>query len=200
MCLDHFERAGKGLRKGTRSSKTWQEWWRVRVVLCAREVPKGHGWTDPEPSTEPDPRKGLSKSSGDIWIHGIILGFQEDGNRWLYPRKRKISVFAQEKNKQFRLIQIHFHASLPKKHAELLKSTGASWQNNFSDHYQMPLFRTAQKFVLAHSNIYETPLCHNEGLRKWRSEARLVPSRSESVVVGKAAVPLSWGETCFPDR
>jgi hypothetical protein len=52
--------------------------------------------------------------------------FRKDGNGWIYRRKSKNSAFAHEKNKQLRLLQIHFHASLPKQHTEPLKSTGTS--------------------------------------------------------------------------
>jgi hypothetical protein len=38
----------------------------------------------------------------------------------------------------------------------------------------MPLFRKAQKIVLAQSNIYEMTLCCNEGLSKLRLGARFV--------------------------
>lgn len=89
-------------------------------------------------------------------------------------RRNKISAYAYERDKQFHLIQIHFHASLLKQHAEPLKSMGTSWQNNFSDHYQMPLFRKAQKIVLAQSNIYEMTLCCNESLKKLRLEASIM--------------------------
>lgn len=62
----------------------------------------------------------------------------------------------------------------------------------------MPLFRKAQKIVLAQSNIYETTLCRNEGLRKLRLEARVTPLGRETGTVGKAK-SLSLLEPLFPD-
>lgn len=63
----------------------------------------------------------------------------------------------------------------------------------------MPLFRKAQKIVLAHSNIYEMTLCHNEGLRKLGLEGRAAPSRRGSGMVGKAAMSPGCWEPWFSD-
>lgn len=144
--------------------------------------------------TEGDQSKGVEHLNKQTWT-----SLPKDGKCRFYRRKRKISVLAHEKNKQFCLIQIHFHASLPKKHTEPLKSTGASWQNNFGDHYQMPLFGKAQKIVLAQSSIYEMTCCRNEGLRKLRLEARVMPLGRETGMVGEGTMPPSFLETWFPD-
>lgn len=62
----------------------------------------------------------------------------------------------------------------------------------------MPLFRKAQKIVLAQSSIYEMTLCHNEGLRKSRLEAGVTPLGREIGTVGKA-MSLSFSDLWFPD-
>lgn len=193
MCLQHSEREVKGLREDTGPHRTVQATaWSSDFIPGARGSHQRDKRQNDTVWCTQSLTQSLAHTSGSTKGHGAreridsnpastrreTAGFAQ-GNVRPQPPPRRTNNSASSK--------CTFTPLCPRG-TRSRRNPQARRDSNFSDHYQMPLFRKAQKIAFAQSNIYEMTLRRNEGMRKLRSEATVVPLRGERGTAKKAAM------------